>query len=540
VPYYCKQRLDGECDAPCKRDSTCGLNSANINDPNINFASSHPTETTPKNNAIRSVGALTWPPVANWATAFLVGDNYILTAGHVLHDRQLACSQTFMLNLERDEPVNSRFTTGLDLIPITNDKKWIQQLDDNLDFALCKIDKTPPPPFRQPVPADEPPKSGDVLYVIHHATFARVKQISEVTCVAVKGQHIFMDKGLDSGSSGGLIVNSEWKAVGLYTHGGATPSRGILLGAIAQHILNNPLTSAELVRLPAIVSQVDVDLSLLPRRTPLQPFVPRGFSNSSKRMHGLPDPVEKAFDSTGIVVMKATENGAGRVGTCVMLENNWILTAHHIADCSELAEKLCVDFNYKKGEALNKKGADYTLNYTLDPASGFYTSWDGIYSCDGSRYEHDFALVKVKYVGQRVATPMPIARRLPPKRSAAYLIQHPRKLQTGVFKAQYPLDPLHADMCEDFDEYGFAYHSCERDNGASGGPLVSADGTMFAMHTHRADPNENLFPLRRKFNWGVTLAEIAKQLNADDPEQGGNPGGKAILEQLPSLKALLG
>ncbi len=526
--------------AICKYPVNCGRKNV---PPDVEYADST-VGTDAQKSAIRSVGALIVPDVSG-ATCFLLAENWVLTAGHLfadtsaqrtLNDAQSADRHVVVMNLEAGLPCSSRRTFMLD--PLHGEYKFKRRRDEFLDYAMCSVatDVNHRPisqAFESVAIAGKLPKVGDELIVIHHAYFTRVKQITRTKCTYIDGQRIHLDKKLGSGASGGLIVNKDWRAVALFVDGLSSFPHGYLLGSI----LND---------FGAVVDEVGAESgNPVPGRTvPLERIVtprpsaarePRAstFGGWAKHLGDLPKPVDKSFKGVGKLWARGVELTWAEQGTAFVVAKNWILTAHHVASCAESTEKLHVDFTYTWPNAPDAAYPKPIMECVLNPSEGYFTSGDGLLSCDGSRYHLDYALV---YMEEKVVNscpePLKLTSTIPPVETEVFIVQHavlPGLEHKGVL-AEKHVTAVSRNQLKAIDGE-LVYHLAGRSGGASGGPVMGSDGKVFAMHTHEASsPNEASEQNKTNFHWGVQLTAISRDLKVRYPN---------IVENYPQLSALL-
>ena len=185
--------------------------------------------------SLRSVGALIFPD-ADWATAFHIGNNWILTAGHVFADpipdeawpcadAKSADSYIVMFDHEAGMDPIARTKCVLDPLHATAlDVKFHRVRDNHLDYSLCKVLSTTELNHTHPAPelAKNLPVADDKVYLIHHAIQGRAKQLIAGKCRFVDGQRIYVDFQADLGASGGLLLNEKWEAIGVMVDGQST------------------------------------------------------------------------------------------------------------------------------------------------------------------------------------------------------------------------------------------------------------------------------------------------------------------------------
>ena len=535
-PTPCQFQTGGE--PSCLRPKTCGR----INQPpQIEYANSRSTDAA-QNEATASVGALIVPD-AGWATAFLIADNLILTAGHVLQDnttnsladRQSAKQRVLVMDLEAFAPtrnaVEFRSTFALDTLP-EGANTFKRRRDAHLDYAICQVapnvagkgvsNTYPSVPI-----AAQLPKPGEEVYLIHHAYFTRVKQITRGHCRLIKDQRIFVDFRASTGASGGLLVNSQWQAVGLFVEGMSGFPFGYLLGPIL-----NDFGAAEGGFDPLRIPGLNVPLAVadVPNPLPARRAKPQWRGSATRVSSHIPHAVDVAFKGVGKTYAHQPELQWARQATCFVVAPKWILTAHHVASCPEEAEKISIDFHYKTANLAADPNPRPIQQCKLAPQLGYFASADGIESCDGALYHLDYALIRVKsLIEDDYPNPLPLTKAIPAMETELFIVQHSSidgELHKGILEGPAvsgsTRNPLKAQT-EDL-----VFHLAARSGGTSGSPILDNEGHVFAMHTHEASANNENFEVEKKsYNWGVKLSAVATDLlnrfdtiRADHPELG--------------------
>ena len=507
----------------CARPTTCGR----INrPPKIEYANSRSLDAA-QNRAVASVGALIVPD-AGWASAFLIADNLILTAGHVLQDntynaladRQSAKQRVLVMDLEAFAPprasAQSRSTFALDTLP-EGANTFKRRRDDQLDYAICavapNVNDQPISPTYPSVPISaQLPQTGDEVYLIHHAYYTRVKQITRGRCRLVKNQRIFVDFRASTGASGGLLVNSNWQAVGLFVEGMSGFPFGYLLGPIL-----NDFGAVEGGFDPLRIAGLNVPLATadVPSPLPARAARPQWHGSATRVATDIPHAVDVAFKGVGKTYAHQSELPFARQATCFVVAPEWILTAHHVASCREEAEKISIDFHYKSANLQADPSPRPLQQCKLTPDLGYFASADGIESCDGARYHLDYALIRFKsLIPDDSPNPLPLTKAIPPMGTELFIVQHSSidgELHKGILKG--PAIPGSARNPLKAQTEDLVFHLAARSGGTSGSPILDKEGHVFAMHTHEASANNEDFESEKKsYNWGVKLSAVSRDL----------------------------
>lgn len=531
-------RCAGTESATCQYITTCGRKPRRDGE-TVHFADSN-DGSEDQQLAVRSVGALVVPD-STWASAFVIAPSVIITAGHVfvdsdarngpLDDRQSADQRVLVMNLEAASACAAKQTFMLDPLHASNaqPEKFARRHDAQLDYAICRVAQNAGGQALPTAPVNVSPtlpKVGDVLYVIHHAYFARVKQITQTRCRRVDSQRIYVDKQIDTGASGGLIVNESWQAIGLFVDGMSGFPFGYLLGPIARDVgtkfdVEGGLT--EHWTRTHIPGQVD---ALSEIRTPRPPPAKSArvplFGGWARHVRGLANPIKSAFDGVAKVYSRGVEAAWAKQGTAFVVAESWVLTAHHVASCPEEAEKLLFDFEYVDKNSI----FDYPEyrrpqgQFKAKPTDGYFASGDGFESCDGARYHLDYALMKITTLGaSSCPDALAVTSVVPTLDTEIFIVQHanvPELEHKGVLAERSALDGTRNLLKKADDQ--LVYHLAARSYGTSGAPILNVDGQVFAMHTHEASAhNEEFESDKRSFSWGVRLSAIAKDLKIRNP-----------------------
>lgn len=508
----------------CCNPRECGLQTPTAS--KVEFASSSTYESA-KALAVRSVGALIEGDKMPKGTAFHVGDNWILTAGHVflpptknnpIADAENASTFILVLDFEATGPTEVRRTFALDPTQPVGSK--FKRRSQHIDYAISKVaanadgqelkDLYPAVPI-----AVVPPAVGDDLYVIHHQAAMRAKQLSRATCTSLTDRQIFLSNTFDGGASGGLIVNTAWEAVAILTDkaGNGVDTRGTLLAPALRDLF--PL--APEVRTLPTASQIMATSTWAAPADHLQPFtqsVTPAFPDQSY-VKGLPSGVKAAFPSVAIAYAVDVETARTRTGTAFAVARNWILTAHHVARCREEAAGLGFDFRYTHSDH------EVTQQFKANTLSGewYFASQDGIFSCDGQRYHMDYALIRVRALVDADPSPPSVnfSSSMPNKGEEIFLVQH-ANIAGKQHKGVLAYDSMKKSDRNQFqrarDE--LVFHEGARSPGASGGPILNAQGKAFAMHTHDVLTDSDM-PLKEDHPWGTKLSAVARDLRERFP-----------------------
>ena len=520
-------RCAGHEPAPsCLFPGTCGRINRSTK---VEYANSSSNNLdTESRRAIQSVGALVVPE-ASWATGFLIHPNWLLTAGHTFDDptisyavdAQTAAEYVLIMNHEADGACDQRKTFVLN--PLHGENRFLRRHDDYFDYALSRVlGSEIDVQFKPPNIATTVPRIGETIYLIHHAFFARLKQITRGKCRYVHGQRIYVDFKADSGASGGLLVNDKWEAVGLFTNGMTGHPYGYLLGPVLRDLRRR---LPENIDFPTPVTQNGTNLGLPgvdPRSKKPGGLAFPGWARHVRKS-SLPTAVSSAFSHIGKIYSVGVEPQWARQGTCFVVAENWILTAHHVASCADDANKMGIDFHYDKADT-SVPHYHPNAEFFLAPEDGYFASEDGFRSCDGTRYHLDYALVKIRTRllmpggGTVVATPIQLAASVPSVESEIFIVQH-AGISGLEHKGVLAVDDVPINNRNPFkaSDSELVYHLAARAGGTSGAPILNAAGQAFAMHTHEAN-SANDESNKRTFNWGARIGAIAKDVLRQSPD----------------------
>jgi hypothetical protein len=228
--------------------------------------------------------------------------------------------------------------------------------------------------------------------------------------------------------------------------------------------------------------------------------------------------------------------GGMRVGTCVRVSPQWILTAHHVVDVPDLARNFTAShFGFIS------KGARMSRVYELD-ADHFFTSEDGIQGQTGDHFELDYALIRLKgridaddpalAAGLRITFEAPrigSRGRIPqfdcvvPQPGDAVCLSDRKCVGDDPPEVTCP-EPLRLEeprgdpqagtftVCDD-PEHPHLFHKCSTDKGQSGCPIFDEKWNLVGLHTHG---RKSRFPdpIRRANNWGTRIECIVRDAHA--------------------------
>ena len=479
-----------------------------------------------KKTALRSVGALIAPDY-DWATAFHIGNNWVMTAGHVfadpaagetspMADAKSADSYFVMFNHEAGANPWQRIVCSLDPMHASGGKlKFHRVKDERFDFAVCRMssyfslnDSNPPANL-----AGEAVRAGDPVFLIHHGIQTRVKKVTAGHCTVALNQRIFLDFQAEFGASGGLLVNGNWEAIGVMVDGQSNMPFAYSLDSIYRQL---PPDIRDDVGLPASFADKAEVITAIGRPTPTAKQARFGLATEKRRQLKLSPPVSKGCRS----VCKVFSPGVGirwsEQGTGFVVADGWLLTARHVVSCAEAAAFMKFDFNFDGQRELSEPNAECKQR----PGGAFYASYDGFDSCDGVHYYLDYALFQIMPTHEEyeVGSPIQLATDLPEAGSEVFIIAHaalsnfPEK---GVLQNQDASGNWITNTFRGSDEQHI-YHLAARTGGSSGAPILNSNGEAFGMHTHEVGAHDDK-PLQRSYHWGTKLSAVARDLKIRIP-----------------------
>lgn len=198
------------------------------------------------------------------------------------------------------------------------------------------------------------------------------------------------------------------------------------------------------------------------------------------------------------------------IGCCILVGEEWVLTAHHVLPSLEFSQNFQVTFDYLKS-AINPT-ADYSattrIEFSSDKKNTYYCSLDGILSPAGHEYMNgDWVLIKLKSKINNIKPLIPRRQiaadndRKYPKRQ--FVIPHYEN-ETQIYGAPPRPEPLHV-LITPTEKEGEKYftdthridsspsgdwkmeHLINGHSGASGAPLMDGGGKFVGMHVRSPD-----------------------------------------------------
>ena len=549
------QKICPQTGKACSRKEDC----ARFNPSEFRVSTNRPTDSLTR--AIRCVGRLVFPEKDGSGSLFVVGQDWILTAAHVLVDAANDSGTTILRPLSYVPPsvYASRRSCfdGLELDFSLHDRQAFSLapsegllVNRKMDYALCRVNRLPDGRSIGEVmgsasAAKEPPAINSHVHLIGHSN-TRLKQLRTGVAVAAPQGTEYADYCLaaspyaEDGFSGAGLFDNDGSIYALSLGRWSEEfrsTRAVPLDMISHDLAAQGFDLRQTPGLPPPGPRADPETILVDRKVPKENKLPPRWGPEA--LWRLPKALKKAHDAVGII-FQSHYGGQSRIqGTCVLIAPGWILTAHHVASSVSMAATLSVDFDFTVDREINQQ-----YRVVGDPRR-YFSSEDGLLSCCGSRYDLDYALLPIEPVnGSRRLAPIQKFAGSPTDEESIFIVGHPDSRAKGVYcyqkddeipeQFQPPENKLKVfprDVGNPFHD-NYLFHRAWVTGGMSGAPIFNADGALMGLHTHSLFSAAFDYSMRRDWNWGPRMSAIAADLF--------KRYGSLPFDTVPPLRSLVG